>query len=275
MAVHKITVRDILEVDEICERIAEFIPGVDAKTQTQRSSRSGSGAYIPCVGTIWEDDLTREVATEWFSNRPGDLPGFTTDWLEVRYPRHRRGNCDLCLIGNGYRGGPPFEWAIEMKYVRFIGDNGKNNDYGVTKVASPYRKDRSSVLDAERLLEFDLASRKAVIMYGFEFDSDSIDLAIDWCDNISPDAERKKNFERAKNMKSVLDKEDPQNHLMELVSLIPLFEAACRTRGIDLSDVSQHTFDGLNRHPLYAKGRVMGWEVIDGKMVDCIGNPIL
>ena len=75
-------------------------------------------------------------------------------------------------------------------------------------------------------------------------------------------------------MQSVLDKEDPQNHVMELVSLIPLFEAACGTRGIDLSKVSQHTFAGLNRHPLYAKGRVMGWEVMPGA-VDCVGNPIL
>ena len=35
-------------------------------------------------------------------------------------------------------------------------------------MASPYRKDRSSVLDAERLLGFDLARRKAIVMYGFE-----------------------------------------------------------------------------------------------------------
>lgn len=254
-----------MDLDTISRRISEFLPVVDSITQTQRASRTGSGAYIPCVGTIWEDDFTREVVQEWSKTKPAELPGFSNDWLEVRYPNHR-GNCDLCLKGKGYNSGfgePPFEWAIEMKYVRFIGDNGKNNDYGVTKVASPYRKDRSSVLDAERLEGFDLARRKAIVMYGFEFDSDSYNSAEDWCNTHSSSSDRKKNLQRAKDMKGVLDKEDPMTHKMELSSLIPLFEAAAGTRGIKLGQVIQHTFDGLNRHPLYKKGRILAWEIID------------
>ena len=253
-----------MELDVIGKRIAEFLPVVDSSTMTQRASRTGSGAYIPCVGTIWEDDFTREVVQEWSKERTAELPGFSKDWLEIRYPNHR-GNCDLCLNGMGYTSGfgePPFEWAIEMKYVRFIGDNGKNNDYGVTKVASPYRKDRSSVLDAERLLGFDLARRKAIVMYGFEFDSDSYDSAVDWCESYSSQADMKKNLKRARDMKGVLDKEDPVTHRMELSSLIPLFEAAAKTRGVKLGPVKENTFDGLNRHPLYRKGRVMAWEIL-------------
>ena len=253
-----------MDLDTISRRISEFLPDVDSITQTQRTSRTGSGAYIPCVGTIWEDDFTREVVQEWSKTKPAELPGFSNDWLEVRYPNHR-GNCDLCLKGKGYNSGfgePPFEWAIEMKYVRFIGDNGKNNDYGVTKVASPYRKDRSSVLDAERLEGFDLARRKAIVMYGFEFDSDSYNSAEDWCNTHSSSSDRKKNLQRAKDMKGVLDKEDPMTHKMELSSLIPLFEAAAGTRGIKLGQVIQHTFDGLDRHPLYKKGRILAWEIM-------------
>ena len=252
-----------VELEKISQRISEYLPVVDAITQTQRASRTGSGAYIPCVGTIWEDDFTREVVQEWSKDAPGELPGFSNDWLEIRYPNHR-GNCDLCLNGKGYSSGfgqPPFEWAIEMKYVRFIGDNGKNNDYGVTKVASPYRKDRSSVLDAERLLGFDLASRKAIVMYGFEFDSDSYANALDWCNSYSSPSDMKKNMQRAKDMKGVLDKEDPVSHRMELTSLISLFEAAAKTRGIRLGSVIQNTFDGLDRHPLYSRGRVLAWEI--------------
>ena len=30
---------------------------------------------------------------------------------------------------------------------------------------------------------------------------------------------------------------------------------------IKLSETAQHTFDGLNRHPLYRKGRILAWEI--------------
>ena len=59
-----------MELSFIASRLAELLPLVDSKTTTQRASRSGSGDYIPCVGTIWEDDFTREVIFEWSSKYP-------------------------------------------------------------------------------------------------------------------------------------------------------------------------------------------------------------
>ena len=253
-----------MELSFIASRLAELLPVVDSKTTTQRASRSGSGDYIPCVGTIWEDDFTKEVISEWFSRYPEELSGFSDKWIEVKYP-NKRGNCDLCIRSNDYNadlGEPPYEWAIEMKYVRFIGDNGKNNDYGVTKVASPYRKDRSSVLDAERLVDFSLAKRKAILMYGFEFDSASYDHAISWCDKNSTGSEKLKNIERSKNMKKILHTEDPDLNQMSMLSLIPLFEAASKTRKINLSKCSNFEFNDLSKHPLYRMGRIMAWEVL-------------
>ncbi len=253
-----------MELSLIVSRLAELLPIVDNKTTTQRASRSGSGDYIPCVGTIWEDDFTKEVISEWSSMYPSELPGFSDKWIEVKYP-NKRGNCDLCIRSNDYNpvlGEPPYEWAIEMKYVRFIGDNGKNNDYGVTKVASPYRKDRSSVLDAERLVDFTLAKRKAIVMYGFEFDSASYDHAISWCDNNSTGSEKLKNIERSNNMKKILHTEDPDLNQMSMLSLIPLFEAASKTRKIQLSECSYFEFNDLSKHPLYRMGRIIAWEVL-------------
>lgn len=253
-----------MDLSFIASRLAELLPIVDSKTTTQRASRSGSGDYIPCVGTIWEDDFTKEVITEWSKRYPSELPGFSDKWIEVKYP-NRRGNCDLCINTQDYEielGEPKYEWAIEMKYVRFIGDNGKNNDYGVTKVASPYRKDRSSVLDAERLSDFTIAKRKAIIMYGFEFDSASYDHAISWCDKNSKESEKSKNIERSNNMKKILHTEDPDLNEMSMLSLIPLFEAASGTRKINLSNCSHYEFDNLIKHPLYRKGRVIAWEVL-------------
>ena len=253
-----------MDLSIIASRLAELLPLVDSKTTTQRASRSGSGDYIPCVGTIWEDDFTKEVIKEWSIRYSSELPGFSEKWIEVKYP-NRRGNCDLCIKTKGYNadlGEPPYEWAIEMKYVRFIGDNGKNNDYGVTKVASPYRKDRSSVLDAERLGDFSLAKRKAIIMYGFEYDSASYDHAISWCNKNSIGSVKLKNIERSNNMKKILHTEDPVSNQMSMLSLIPLFEAASKTRKIKLSKCSNYEFDNLTKHPLYRKGRIIAWEVL-------------
>lgn len=254
-----------MDLKHIVRRIAQSLVVVDGKTATQRASRTGSGEYIPCIGTIWEDDFTREVVSEWHRTHPNEFQHFSEKWFEVSYPS-KRGKCDLVLSGQGFKpefGLAAYEWAIENKYVRFIGDNGKNNDYGVTKVVSPYRKDRSSVLDAERLVEFHTAEKKAILMYGFEFDSNSHRLALEWCERNEENGDQTKNRLRVKNMKSILDKADPKTHEMSLTDLIPLFEAAAETKGVKLGPCIQESFTGLSRHPLYHKGRVLAWQVIE------------
>ena len=129
-----------MRLEQIVENMAISLKVVDETTEIQRESRSGSGAYIPCVGTMWEDDFTREAVLSWALRAPSDFQNFTEKWFEVPYPVGR-GKCDLVLSGAGFTpefGLAGYEWAIENKYVRFIGDNGKNNDYGVSKVVSRY-----------------------------------------------------------------------------------------------------------------------------------------
>ena len=253
-----------MELSHIVDRVAASMKIVDGSTMTQRASRTGSGDYIPCIGTIWEEDATREVLAEWNRTFP-DLVGYKPSWVEVPYPNRKSTKCDFVINTSDFSasfGNPPYEWAIENKYVRFIGDNGKNNDYGVTKVVSPYRKDRSSVLDAERLAEFTLSNRKAIMMYGFEFDSDSKALALDWLKNNQHLPDHEKNVERVRNMMKVLDNTDPINNEMSMMDLVPLFEAACAKRGIKLGPLKTSKISGLTRHPLYHKGRILAWEVL-------------
>ena len=97
-------------------------------------------------------------------------------------------------------------------------------------------------------------------MYGFEFGPKSFKNAVEWCTNVEGE-EKKKNLERAKNMKNVLDKEDPETNVMDMLSLIPLFEAATNARGIQLSESVDYDFQNLTRHPLYSKGRILAWQV--------------
>jgi len=94
--------------------------------------------------------------------------------VEVPYLNARRKSCDVCL-------GPKekIEWGIEIKMLRFLGDNGKPNDNMLMHILSPYPKHRSAVTDCEKLLAAGLAENYAVIIYGYDYDEWPMDSAID------------------------------------------------------------------------------------------------
>jgi hypothetical protein len=113
------------------------------------------------------------------------------------------------------------------------------------------------------LRNFSIAERKAILMYGFEFDSESHAKALQWCRDNQVNDDQSKNLERVKNMKVVLDKADRKTHEMSMRDLIPLFEAAAKTKGIALGPCYEHEFEGLTAHPLYHRGRILAWEVLE------------
>src|SRR5262249_23133547 len=84
---------------------------------------------------------------------------------EVPYPSGTRQKCDLC-----FRLGENWEWAIEIKMLRVLGDNGKPNDNILMHILSPYPADRSAVTDCEKLLRSGLEGRKAIIIFAYEYD---------------------------------------------------------------------------------------------------------
>jgi hypothetical protein len=49
----------------------------------------------------------------------------------------------------------------------------------IKKVISPYARDHSAVSDATKLAESDFNAEKAIIIYGFDYPNQSIDLLID------------------------------------------------------------------------------------------------
>ena len=70
-----------------------------------------------------------------------------------------------------------FEWAIEIKYLRLVGNNGNNNDYVLQKSISPFLKDRSLVHDIEKLKNANFSKREIVIFYGFDYNEKSVENA--------------------------------------------------------------------------------------------------
>ena len=83
---------------------------------------------------------------------------------DVPYCGGSRQKCDLCI---GLM--PHWDWAVEIKMLRLMGDNGKPNDNMLMHILSPYPADRSALTDCGKLLESGLPGRKAVMIYGFDY----------------------------------------------------------------------------------------------------------
>lgn len=79
----------------------------------------------------------------------------------IPYPMAPRQKCDAWI-------GDPLEWVIEIKMGRFRGDNGKPDDTGIKDLISPFRQDRSALVDATKLAEGGFDTRKAILIYGFD-----------------------------------------------------------------------------------------------------------
>jgi len=92
----------------------------------------------------------------------------------IPYPGVSRQKCDLCI---GTHQG--WEWALEIKMLRLMGDNGKPNDNMLMHILSPYPADRSALTDCSKLLASGLGDRKGIIIYGFDYPGLPMDPAIE------------------------------------------------------------------------------------------------
>lgn len=138
---------------------AHGIEAADSLSPVAVNQRTGE-AFRPGIGPHPEADavsLVMKALSRLYPERYRDYS------LAVRYPGTGRRKCDLCLGTS-----PNWEWAIEVKSVRFLGDNAKPNDSILMHVLSPYPSHRSALTDCEKLRESGLPGRKAILVYGFE-----------------------------------------------------------------------------------------------------------
>lgn len=91
----------------------------------------------------------RAGRSSWHSN---SSRGPTTACLALRSatPSLRGQKCDLVLEG---------EWAVEVKMLRCLGDNGKPNDNILMHILSPYPAHRSALTDCMKLRDSGFAER--------------------------------------------------------------------------------------------------------------------
>lgn len=159
-----------LTIDAIVADFAKAIERVDAKHPIAVNQRSkepfGAG-----IGPHTESAAITLVMDDLRVNKPDRYPAFETG---VSYPSMKRQKCDLCL-GTA----PSWDWAIEIKLLRFLGDNGQPNDNILMHILSPYPEHRSALTDCSKLLASGIAGRKAILIYGFESEDWPLAPAID------------------------------------------------------------------------------------------------
>lgn len=128
-------------------------------------------SYRPGIGPLRERRAVGLVMTHLAEANPQRYASYQ---LEVPYGDGVRQTCDICL------GGPaPWRWAIEVKMLRLLGDNGRPNDNMVTHILSPSPADNSALTDWAKLVASQLGIHKAILIYGFDYPRLPMDSAIE------------------------------------------------------------------------------------------------
>ncbi len=160
-----------VHLDELVADFAVGIKNADARRPQAVNVRSKK-RFRPGIGPHSEAQTVELVMAELTGFKPSTYAN--RYGLGVPYPEAPRQKCDLCLGRPG-----EWEWAVEVKMLRILGDNGKANDNILMHIFSPYPAHRSALTDCSKLASTSLARRRAVLIYGYHADEWPLDPAIE------------------------------------------------------------------------------------------------
>lgn len=239
-----------MDLHFILDRFNEGLASVDRSTTVIGTNQRTRAKYLPGVPSLRETQVCDEIRRWWATTYPGDFEPEGQCLREVPYPELPRARCDLVFSSPGHEGGS-HEWAIEVKRLQFVGDNGKNNDFNVQKMLSPYLKDRSLIHDIHRMRSHPLAVKHAVIVYAFSYSFESCNRALE----IHPEE-----VERIQEVRSVCRSNDPETGILDSRDLLDFADVQFKELGVVL-DSHRRPFTGLWRHPCGGDGYTFAWEV--------------
>lgn len=153
---------------QIVRGFADALVQVDARRPVAVRQTTGT-PFQAGIGPHTETATVALVMDEMKSR--GDVAAYD---LAVAYPNSPRQKCDVCL---GAPGG--WEWALEVKLLRLMGDNGRPNDNMLMHILSPYPAHRSALTDCAKLAASGFEARKGIVIYGFEHEDWPLAPAID------------------------------------------------------------------------------------------------
>jgi hypothetical protein len=149
---------------------AQGIQAVDSQAPVAANARTGA-SYQPGIGPHTETQTIKLVMARLAGVQPRRYASYQ---LGVPYADGTRQACDVCLDGP-----EPWAWAVEVKMLRLMGDNGKLNDNMVTHILSPYPAHRSALTDCTKLVTSQLGAHKAILIYGYDYPGWQMDPAIE------------------------------------------------------------------------------------------------
>lgn len=157
----------------LADLVADFAAGiqaVDSLAPVASNPRTGV-SYQPGIGPHEEPQTIKLVMAHLVDTDPERYDSYG---LDVPYADGTRQACDVCLGAPG-----SWDWAVEVKMLRLMGDNGKLNDNMVLHVLSPYPAHHSALTDCGKLLGSRLGRRKAILIYGYDYPNWPMDPVIE------------------------------------------------------------------------------------------------
>jgi hypothetical protein len=238
-----------MQLDQILDRFSEGLVVVDRDSNIRNSSRNGI-EYLPGLTTIYEPQCADEVMKWWKKTYPKDFFDIENISTNYPYPEAPANKCDI-IFSSDDESLTNAEWAIELKKIVFLGDNGKNNDYGPSKLLSPFLKDRSLSHDVIKLKESKLARHKAVIGYGFNYTISSLEVAL---------AKFPLETERIKNAKKTVKSAGMPGDKLEVAPLLEIADFIIEKLDLTKPLVTREFKDAWH-HPLGGNGTLFAWEL--------------
>ena len=240
-----------MEIVDILKRFSEGLLYVDQHTTHQSANQRSGEFYLPGVKTLRESQFVKELSDWWLTEHREDFNPTGAIYREVAYRNIPRAKCDLQLSTDGSSSSKP-EWSIEVKHIALVGNNGKNNDYGVAKILSPYLKDRSLIHDIHRMRDHGNSKRKAVVGYCFTYDVDSCRQARE---------KHPEHLEYIENIERVCRTNDPLKMHYSVRPMIEFANDIFIQRGL-VNELVVEEFSGAWRHPCGGNGVIFGWEIV-------------
>lgn len=237
-----------MELSHILKRITEGLIYVDKNAEIYNRSRNGI-KYLPGLTTIYEPQCAKELMDWWVAKYPDDFKSIKDVYVNYPYPIHTANKCDIVFTADKINAEKP-EWAIELKKIAFLGDNGKNNDYGPSKLISPFLKDRSVAHDVVKLREADISRKKAVIGYGFNYSEESLNIALE---------KHPKHSEIIKTAIRIVKSGGTLDNKLELAPLLEIADFIVSKLDY-VKPLVTIPFSGAWRHPMGGDGVIFAWE---------------
>ena len=240
-----------MDLSHIVNRFSEGLVYVDEHTQTITTNPRTKVDYLKGVKTMREVSTVKEVLDWWKQKYPKDFNDLGNVKNSFPYPNTKKAACDIVFSSDGQTLKNP-EWAIEVKHIALVGNNGKNNDYGVPKILSPYLKDRSLIHDIQRMQQYPIGKKQAVIGYCFEYSFETCEEA----------KSRHSQYEEYINNVRLVCKNNgaPNGEL----SVLPMAEFANEifvSKSL-VKPMAIREFKNAWRHPCGGSGHIFGWEII-------------